>query len=112
MCAARLSAGVAPQPMAAFLAAATAASTSSTVESGRLAVCSPVAGLYTGAERRDAEVILFPSMAFWMVCMAAYPAFSIRRLEDACEDINELLIDLLLLDGVHGGVSSLLNSPT
>ena len=40
----RLSGGVAPQPAAAFLAAATAAFTSSVVESGNSAVCSPVAG--------------------------------------------------------------------
>ena len=49
-------------------------------------------------------------MAFWMVCMAAAPRVSIRRLEDASENIDEL-VDLLLLDdqrrrerdGVAGG---------
>src|ERR1700687_1434536 len=36
-------------------------------------------------------------MAFWIVCMAATYRFSIRSLEDAREDIEEL-VDLLLFD--------------
>src|SRR3972149_7575351 len=47
--------------------------------------------------RGDEEVTLRPSMAFWMVCMAATYGFSIRSLEDAREDIEEL-VDLLLFD--------------
>ena len=40
---------------------------------------------------------LLPSMAFWIVCMAAMPCLSVRRLEDAGKDIDEL-VDLALLD--------------
>ncbi len=47
--------------------------------------------------RRDEDVTLWPSMAFWMVCMAATYRFSIRSLEHAREDIDEL-VDLLLFD--------------
>src|SRR3972149_11426634 len=47
--------------------------------------------------RGDEEVTLRPSMAFWMVCMAATYRVSIRSLEDAREDIEEL-VDLLLFD--------------
>ena len=53
-----------PSASAAFLAAATAESTSAAVESGNSAVCSPVAGLKTGAMRRDEDETLRPSMAF------------------------------------------------
>ena len=51
--------------------------------------------------RRDAprwrSVTLLPPMAFWMVCMAATPCLSIRVLQDAGKNVDEL-VDLLLLD--------------
>src|SRR3990170_3833366 len=47
--------------------------------------------------RRDEDVTLWPSMAFWMVSMAAAYRFSIRSLEHAREDIDQL-VDLLLFD--------------
>src|SRR3972149_5634447 len=47
--------------------------------------------------RRDEDVTLWPSMAFWMVSMAATYRFSIRSLEHAREDIDEL-VDLLFLE--------------
>ena len=59
----RLSGGIAAQALAASFAAATAACTSSAVESGSEAISSPVAGLNTGATRRDSDLILRPPIA-------------------------------------------------
>src|SRR3989337_3317862 len=47
--------------------------------------------------RRDEDVTLWPSMAFWMVGMATTYRFSIRSLKHARQDIDEL-VDLLLFD--------------
>src|SRR3990170_7898593 len=47
--------------------------------------------------RRDEDVTLWPSIAFCMVGMAATYRFSIRSLEHAREDIDQL-VDLLLFD--------------
>src|SRR6476660_4256492 len=47
--------------------------------------------------RFDEDVTLRPSMAFWMVCMETTYSSSIRRLEDAREDLDEL-VNLVLLD--------------
>ena len=88
---ARFSGGVSPQPAAACLAAATAASTSAAVESGSSAVCSPVAGLKTGASAprggRDLAAVDGVLDAFaWRVML-----LSVRGLQDAGEDVDQLV---------------------
>ena len=55
------------QAGSAFLAEATAALISSSVESGSLAISSPVAGLKTVENRWLVEVTSLPETAFWMM---------------------------------------------
>ena len=100
------------QAGSASLAAATAASSSAAVESGRTAACSPVAGLNTGAVRGLVERASSPPMMFEMVCIAGFlsdvcrndrsagaigTSFRLfKRLEDAAERVEQL-VDLRLL---------------
>ena len=64
---------VAPQAGCAALALATAALISSMMESGSVAVGSPVAGLKTGCVRPLCDLTSLPPMALWMMSITRGP---------------------------------------
>ena len=66
---ARFSGGMSAQAGSASFAAATAASSSAAVESGRIADCSPVAGLNTGALRGLVDGASLPPITLVIVCI-------------------------------------------